>query len=293
MKYLVSHQNEQSGPFTVDEIVGQIRAKELELFDYIYDLEKDDWVLLVEFAPVAQKLKGNKPAAPPKALTVAQAPAPVQAVAPPASVMSSTVGTGTTAAVAAGPSAQPAAAASFSAHAINEWFVLKGDNRFGPFTYTDLVKMLQQKTVFPFDFVWHTGMEGWKRVVEVSDFTPENIRKLFADAGTGGADVFVQRRFERAKFGGRVIVHDGLTLWRGEGLEISRGGVGVTMQNTKVLPGQQLTLHFGAQEKWPAFNAVCEVVSKKFVSDSSPVEYGLRFLSLSQETQAELYKKVA
>jgi hypothetical protein len=258
----------------VDEIVAQVRAKELELFDYIYDLEKDDWVLLMEFAPVAAKLNDNKPGRPPQ------------------------VGTGTTTAPKA-PTAAPVATAApapevsfnVTAHTITEWFVLKGENRFGPFNYTDLVKMLQQKVVFPFDFVWHTAMEGWKRVAEVPDFNSENIRKLFSEAEK--EDVFVQRRFERTKYSGRVIIHDGLTLWRGEGVEISKGGVGLTMQNTKVLPGQQLTLHFTQQEDWPAFNAICEVVSKKFVSDSTPVEYGLRFLSMSQETQDELYKKVA
>jgi hypothetical protein len=52
-------------------------------------------------------------------------------------------------------------------------------------------------------------------------------------------------------------------------------------------------VHFKRHEGYPAFNAVCEVVSKKFVDDGSPVQYGLRFLSLSQEVQDEFYKKVA
>jgi len=265
MKYLVSHQNEQIGPFGLDEIVEKVRSKQLELFDYIYDQEKDDWVLLMEFAGLASKLKSNKPTArPPQA------------------------GTGTT------PDATPPAVETrfnITAHTITEWFVLKGENRFGPFTYKDVVKMLQQKVVFPFDFIWHAGMETWKRAAEIADFSEEKIRSAYSK--TENKDAFMQRRFKRKKFAARVIIHDNLSLWKGHGTEISKGGVGVSMTNAMVLPGQQLTLHFHAQEGWPAFNAVCEVVSKKFVSDSSPVEYGLRFLSLSQEAQEELNKKVA
>lgn len=267
MKYLVSHQGEQVGPYSLDEIVGQVRAKKLDLFDFVYDQAKDDWVLLMEYAPLAQMLKSNKPTARPPQTAATTAAAPqIETIA----------------VVAAAP-------AEKSAHAITEWFVLKGDNRFGPFGFTDVVKMLQQKVVFPFDFVWHAGLDSWKRVAEIAEFSPESIRALL---GTS-KDSFTPRKHARKKYSGRVIIHDNLSLWKGEALEISKGGVGVTMTNTMVVPGQQVTVHFGSHEGWPAFNAVCEVVSKKFVNDSSPVEYGLRFLSLSQDAQDEFYKKVA
>jgi hypothetical protein len=251
MSHLVSRQGQQSGPFALEEIVAQVREKKLDLFDYIYDESKDDWVLLMEFAPLAAKLKGNKPTKPPQV-----------------------VGTGTT------------------AHSIIEWYVLKGENRFGPFGYPDVIKMLQQKVIFPFDFIWHTGMENWKRVAEIEDFNSDKVRRLFSEKEK--TDLFIARKFSRKKYDARVVIHDGTSLWRGEGFEISKGGVGLTMQNALVIPGQQLTVHFSHHDDWPAFNAVCEVVSKKFVTGKdAPIQYGLRFLSLSQEVQDEFYKKVA
>lgn len=267
MKYLISHQGQETGPLTLDEIVAKVRGKEFELFDYIYSEEKKDWVLLMEHSELAQKLKSNKPPRPPQVTA-----APVSAELPPV--------------------VAPKKATPGDAHTISEWFILKGENKFGPFGYSDVVKMLQQKVVFPFDFIWHTSMENWKRVAELSEFTEENIRKLFTTNGKK-KDVFVDRKFKRQKFNGRVIIHDNLTLWKGEGFEISKGGVGITMKNALVVPGQQVFVHFNGQGEFPAFNAVCEVVSKKFVNDASPVQYGLRFLSLSQEVQEEFYKRVA
>jgi len=270
MKYLVSHQGQETGPLTLDEIVAKVRAKEIELFDYIFDESKQDWVLLMEHPELSLKLKSNKPPRPPQAAAVndhKETVVPVPTVAP----------------------AVPAK----DAHTITEWFILKGENKFGPFSYTDVVKMLQQKVVFPFDFIWHAGLERWSRVAELSDFTEENIRNLFATNGGKKKDVFVERQFKRKKFEGRVIIHDNLTLWKGEGFEISKGGVGVTMKNPLVVPGQQVFVHFKGEGTFPAFNAVCEVVSKKFVNDNTPIQYGLRFLSLTQEVQDEFYKRVA
>lgn len=282
MKYLVSHQGNESGPFTLDEIVAKVRAKEIELFDYIYDDGKQDWVLLMEHAELSQKLKSNKPPRPPQVATTT-------------TTTTTKTGTGTTTTAKATktqdtPPAVPAKNAD--AHAISEWFILKGENKFGPFSYTDVVKMLQQKIVFPFDFIWHAGLEKWQRVAELADFREDHIRKLFTENGRK-KDVFVERQFKRKKFNGRVIVHDNLTLWNGEGFEISKGGVGVTMNNALVVPGQQVFVHFKGEGEYPAFNAVCEVVSKKYVNDDTPIQYGLRFLSLTQEVQDEFYKKVA
>jgi hypothetical protein len=274
MKYLISHQGQETGPLSLDEIVAKVRSKEIELFDYIFDEQKQDWVLLMEHPDLAQKLKSNKPPRPPQNI--------------------SATGTGTTVLQAVPAATElPPALPGPDAHTISDWYVLKGENKFGPFSYTDVVKMLQQKVVFPFDFIWHGGLDGWKRVAEIADFTEENIRKLYAKGTAKKKDVFLERKHKRKKFEGRVIIHDNLTLWRGSGFEISKGGVGVTMNNSLVVPGQQVFVHFTGGEEFPAFNAVCEVVSKKFVNDDTPIQYGLRFLSLSQEVQDEFYKKVA
>lgn len=284
MKYLVSHQGQESGPISLDEIVQMVRDKKIELFDYIFDESKQDWVLLMEHGDLAQKLKSNKPSRPPQMAPQIPAQSPNQAAAP-APVQKTGTGTTLEKPITMG--------APDTAHNIGEWYVLKGENKFGPFSYSDVVKMLQQKVVFPFDFIWHTALDSWRRVADIEDFKEENIRKLFTTGGTKKKEVFFERKFKRHKFAGRVIVHDNLSVWKGEGFEISKGGVGITMNNSVVVPGQQVHVHFNGHGDFPSFNALCEVVSKKFVSDTTPVQYGLRFVTMSQEVQDEFYKKVA
>lgn len=257
MKYLVSHQGEQLGPISATDIVAKISARELDVLDFGFDEIKNDWVLLTELPDVAVLLKARKPAAPAR-------PAAAPAV--------------TTAPTATDP------------HAIPEWFVLKGEAKFGPFATDELVGLLQQKSVYPFDFCWHAGMAEWTRVADVAQFKPDQIRNLKQT----NSSVFIERRFARAKFAAEVILHDGRQVWRARARELSGGGIGVNLRRAPAIaPGQTLSLHCAAHDGLPAFNATCEVVAIAVVGDDSAVEYGLRFLELSPDAQASINSKVA
>src|SRR5690606_16669920 len=90
----------------------------------------------------------------------------------------------------------------------HEWYVLKGENKFGPFSYTDVVKMLQQGVVFEFDFAWHSGLTNWERIAELPAFAKENIRKLKDTLMPEISEVFFRRRHRRVKYGGTILIHD-------------------------------------------------------------------------------------
>lgn len=171
-----------------------------------------------------------------------------------------------------------------SEHVISEWYVLKGEHRFGPFDYTDLLRMLQEKVIFEFDYAWHGGLTDWQRISEISDFKEQAVRTLISDRKiTRG--IFIERKHPRFPHHGHLLIHDQKTWWRGQAIEISAGGVGLVMSNSLVIPGQQLQLHFRSFESYPAFNAVGEIVNKRFIQNARgrnfPVQYGFKFLGLS------------
>lgn len=171
-----------------------------------------------------------------------------------------------------------------------EWFVLKGEERFGPFNYGELVRMLQEKVVFSFDFAWNERLSGWKRIADIVEFQEASIRALANDKKQ--KSVLVERRHARHEHTGRVIVHDQKSWWRATATQISSGGAAVTVENSMLVPGSQIVLHFKAHKNFPAFNATAEVVSKKYMENikdtSAPVEYGVRFLSVSGTGKDEL-----
>ena len=66
-KYYVSHQEQQMGPYEVDEIVHLVHQGTLSPLDYLYDEDQEDWILFIEHAEVAERVKDLKPKASPKA----------------------------------------------------------------------------------------------------------------------------------------------------------------------------------------------------------------------------------
>lgn len=253
--FFVAHAGEQAGPFSLEEIFAKIEAKQLNPNDYIYDEVAQDWIVFMAYPALSEKMKAFKPTAPPRPVRVAQ-------VAP-----------------------SPKDRGSI------EWFVLKGENKFGPFTLLDIVKMLQDRSVFEFDYVWHAELKAWTRIAEVEDFQPEAIRTLKASKLPELTEIFFRRRHARVQHGASILVHDNKTVWKGKSVEISAGGAGIVVENALLQPGQIIHLHVKPGDGMPPFNAACEVVSKKFVqvaNQNSPVQYGVKFLHLNQKAQKEL-----
>src|SRR6187455_241918 len=77
------------------------------------------------------------------------------------------------------------------------WFILKGDDQSGPYSFNDLIKMLQDKTLFEFDYIWRAGQDSWKRVAEVAEFTPDGIKSLKQSKMSAISNIFFRRRFKR------------------------------------------------------------------------------------------------
>jgi hypothetical protein len=180
-----------------------------------------------------------------------------------------------------------------------EWFVLKGEERFGPFAYPDLVRMMQQKVIFSFDFAWHSGLSGWKRLSDIVEFQETSIRTFLADK-KNGKGVITERKHERVPHSGRVIVHDQTVWWDAQASSISAGGVKLMIKNSMLIPGQTINLHFKSHGQFPAFNASGEVASKKYLEavkdPAAPIEYGVRFLNVSgtgKDKLLEMLKDVA
>ncbi len=268
-QFYVSHNGAQMGPLSVEQIVEKMRANELGAADFLYDESKGDWILLMEHQAVAQQISTQAQAKPAKPAKLPPKAANVE---------------------------NGAKSNNVEAKVANsdgrEWFVLKGDNKFGPFAFLDLVRMLQEKVIFEFDYVWNSELANWARIAEMEEFNSERIKDLALSKKIEVGNIFFRRRHRRVRFGGSIIVHDNKNVWKGQTLEISEGGAGIIMDNSMILPGQTLYLHFKPGDGVPPFNAVCEVVSKKYVDrvahKDTPIRYGVKFVSISSTAQRSI-----
>jgi len=263
--FIIAKGDQQLGPWSIAQVAAEVAAGNIAVTDFVYDVSKSDWISLFECEALKTHLAQSKPKAPPK---------PMEA--------SKTATQKETENVV--PMSTPVTATSSSQEGA-DWYVQKGQHRYGPFTYLQVLKGLQDKTIYEFDMI-SKDTENWCRIAELQEFSADAVRAL---QETAEPSVFATRRFPRVEFDVEVIVHDNSKVWMGRAFEASAGGTGLVIENATLVPGQTLLLHFAGREDLPAFNALCEIVGKKFSkeirSENSPVQYAVRFVKLDSKVE--------
>ena len=262
--FYVAHAGQQEGPFSVEEVTKRVKEHKLEGTDYVYDEALADWVMLMAHASFARIIKENKPVVVP--------------LTPPPQPL---------------PQSQKDAAAEDGLALLGqeEWFVLKGDLRFGPFARTEIVRLLQEKSLLLTEYIWTPAMASWERVSDIKTFSPEEIRRLKESGLPGINEAFFARRHRRIAYGASLLVHDNRRLYKGKGVEISEGGAAFSLENASFEPGQKVFLHFKPDAELPSFNAYCEVVSRRNAkSADKSIQYGIKFLKIDHATSEQIQK---
>ena len=261
-QFYISREGLQQGPYFADEILEKLTKQESRWTDFLYDETSEDWIMLMDHPLFTDHFKEIEEAA------LAENVIEMHGNFEGESKLESSTDVVST----KNPDEK-------------EWFILKGENRHGPFSLVEMIKMLQTKQVFEFDFIWNASMPEWLRLSEVPDFSPDNIRKMKEKGNADITEVFFRRRHARVMYGASLLVHNNKTVWKGQSLELSEGGAGLLLEATHLQPGQTLFLHFKAGDGVPPFNAICAVVSKQYLSEDpseQKVRYGVKFTSISQ-----------
>lgn len=267
--YIVSRNGETLGPMAIDMIAHKLSKAELAVTDFAWDEQASDWVTLMEFGPLKTHMNSKKP----------KAPAPSMMQPKSANVVQSNI--------------------VMAEEAQEEWYVSRGQQKFGPFSYLGVIKALQDKSVYEFDYVWTSGMESWVRIAEHEKFATETIRSLIKNMHQGAMsaspeqmEVFARRQHPRLAIENDVLVHDNSSVSPGRMVEASVGGSGLIVKNSTLMPGQTVNVHFASMEGLPAFNAIGEVVSKKYVRSArdrrAPIHYGVRFVKMDSMAEARV-----
>lgn len=265
-KYFVSKNGQQLGPFSLDDLYCQLDIGDIHETDYIYDPEKADWFLILNFINVAMHAKKHGMREKTNLPQLESLPKEGEE-------------NGSTSDKDSGKFDKKDSA----------WYILKGNDRFGPFLFTDVVNMLQEQSVVKFDFVWNSSLETWKRVAELKEFSRNSLRRLRNISNSDIHNVFFKRKHYRAKYGSTVLIHNNKRVWKAQGVNISSTGARVKMFSSLLEIGQPLYLHFKAGGVVPPFKARCKIINKKAETDKNShipcFFYGLKFTSVDKDIE--------
>ena len=163
----------------------------------------------------------------------------------------------------------------------NEWHVLKGETKFGPYTYTDMIQMLQNKMLFGFDYTWSPHLETWTALSELPEFSMDRLSRLAEKS----SEMFFKRSTERVSLQLPVYCHDHAKFWKGTCENLSAGGALILMENPVLIPGDLITIHFRTtKEEDVAFNCTAEILTKRLtkqrIQHDTAIHYAVKFVQL-------------
>lgn len=174
---------------------------------------------------------------------------------------------------------------------MNEWFVLKNEDKIGPFSYVEMIQLLQDGKLFPFDYVWSEGMDTWTPVADVDDFSPAKLAQMLGSEELRAA--FAQRRFPRVLASIPVMVHNDDRFGTGLLQSISVGGALVNVDVPTLLPQETILVHCrGIEGVIEPFNFEFSISNKSWnrnrIQHKSKVSYAGSFAEISPLALAQI-----
>jgi len=176
----------------------------------------------------------------------------------------------------------------------NQWYILRGEMKYGPYEYRTLLKMIQTSELFDYNYVWNPNMESWTLVGDVPEFSKDRLCRLI-ESHDGMAQEFTARKSPRAQIEVPIYAHNDRRFFDGFSLSISENGALLLLNDPLLLPGYRLIVNFRSSENNPqSFNVICEVVRKNFTKQrlnvKSGLHYAVRFLQAQEAGAQQIYK---
>lgn len=179
---------------------------------------------------------------------------------------------------------------------MTQWYILRGEMKYGPYEYGVVIQMLQKGEVQDYNFVWAPHLPNWMLLGEVPDFAKERLAGLVLNRDEK-THKFIIREFARADVKIPVYGHNEHYFFDGECSSISENGALVMLNTPLLVPGADLVLHFKTNEgKHEPFNVVAQVVRKNFskqrLNVKSGLHYAVRFLQVPERGQKQIKKLI-
>lgn len=171
-------------------------------------------------------------------------------------------------------------------NAPTQWYILRGDMKYGPYEYGVMLTMLQKGEVQDYNYVWAPHLENWHLLGELPDFSRDRLARLLNSNDKNELkNSFLQRQHARQDITIPVYGHNEHQFFDGESLSLSENGALILLNTPLLLPGQDILVHFHQSEinKLP-FNAIVQIVRKNFtrqrINVKSGLHYAVRFLEI-------------
>lgn len=178
----------------------------------------------------------------------------------------------------------------------NQWYILRGESKYGPFEYMAMIQLMQKNELYDYNYVWAPHLESWTLAGELAEFSQDRVARLIENGVLQPTGSFIDRQADRADVSIPVYGHNGHLFFDGQSLSVSQNGALLLLNTPLLLPGQEVQVHFrGLSPNHAAFNVRAQIVRKNFtrtrINVKSGLHYAVRFIQVSP-TGADVLKEL-
>jgi hypothetical protein len=176
---------------------------------------------------------------------------------------------------------------------LNQWFILRGEMKYGPYEYSALIHMIQTGDLYDYNYVWAPHLESWMLLGDMQEFSKDRLARLIQSQDHLSGS-FIKRGSPRMDCDIDVYAHNDYNFFDGKCLSISDNGALVLLNDPLLLPGQEIMIHFRGNKAngHVPFNVKAEVIRKNFTKQrlnvKSGLHYAVRFLQVQKDGQDQI-----
>jgi len=181
-------------------------------------------------------------------------------------------------------------------HPENGWYVLLGDQKYGPYDYKTMIHMMQSNQLMDYNYVWASHLEGWTPIHQLEEFSKDRFQILLQrEEGFNGT--FIKRDKPRLDVDLELLGHNSIRFFDGKVTSISESGALCLLNTPLVQVGDLIKIHVKAKDQsGVAFNIEAEVVRKNFskqrLNSKSGLFYAVRFIDIQSVGLSQIQKWV-
>lgn len=173
-----------------------------------------------------------------------------------------------------------------------DWYILRGEMKYGPYEYGALIRMIQTSELFDYNYVWAPHMENWTLLGELHEFSKDRLARLI-ETQDHLSSAFIKRESPRMDVDIDVYAHNDTNFFDGKCKSLSENGALLLLNDPLLLPGQEILIHFRNGDNNPTgFNVKAEVIRKNFtkqrINVKSGLHYAVRFLQVQKSGQDQI-----
>lgn len=175
-----------------------------------------------------------------------------------------------------------------------QWYILRGEMKYGPYEYRSLITMIQTGELFDYNYIWAAHLENWTLLGDLQEFSKDRLCRLI-ETKDHISGAFIERKFPRVDLVTPIYAHDDHNFFDGQTLSVSENGALVLLNDPLLQLGQQILIHFRSSDvNTKPFNVHCEIVRKNFskqrLNVKSGLHYAVRFLNVQDQGMTQLTK---